>query len=304
MSEIKFPNDIMIEITNNCNLNCATCYVHRDWRKKEYMTLDFFKIIIDQIPNKENKTISLYNYWEPLLHKKIADFIKYSKASWIKNIKIATNWHFLTNNMSIDLIKSWLDYISISIDWVNQKSYENFRVWWNLKLVIKNIINLVKLRNKYSKLPIIEIQYIITSQNFNDLDKIELLAKKLGVDILKLKRIEITEYEWNYLNPDWKFTRYNRNNLKNYCNKPKESIVVNVDWKLLPCCYITDKYLNSHNLWNAKDKKIIELLEEKKEFIDKIATNKTNIDYCKNCNEWHNEIYYKIIDFRNDKSAR
>jgi MoaA/NifB/PqqE/SkfB family radical SAM enzyme len=69
-------------------------------------------------------------------------------------------------------------------------------------LVIKNIINLVKLRNKYSKLPIIEIQYIITSQNFNDLDKIELLAKKLGVDILKLKRIEITEYEWNYLNPD------------------------------------------------------------------------------------------------------
>lgn len=302
MQQIVFPNDIMIEITNNCNLNCATCYVHRDWRKKEFMTFDFFKKIIDQIPEKNEKTISLYNYWEPLLHKDIHNFIIYAKKSWIKNIKIATNWHYLTREVWLNLIKSWLDYISISIDWINQKSYENFRVWWNLNLVIKNIINFVKLRNKYSKLPIIEIQFIITSENYKDIEKIKILSKKLWVDILKLKRIEITEKEWSYLNPSWNFSRYKINSKKNYCNKPKESIVVNVDWKLLPCCYITDKYLVTHNLWNVKEKNIITLLKEKSEFINNICTNKEKISYCKDCNEWHNEIYYKIIRLNeNDK---
>ena len=56
------PKDLMIEITNNCNLNCATCYVHRDGRKKEFMSFDFYKSIIDQIPEKEDTSISLYNY--------------------------------------------------------------------------------------------------------------------------------------------------------------------------------------------------------------------------------------------------
>ena len=32
--KIDFPKDIMIEITNNCNLKCITCYSHQDWRKK------------------------------------------------------------------------------------------------------------------------------------------------------------------------------------------------------------------------------------------------------------------------------
>jgi MoaA/NifB/PqqE/SkfB family radical SAM enzyme len=81
MEEIEFPNDIMIEITNNCNLNCATCYVHRDSRKKEFMSFEFFKEIIDQIPEKNKKTISLYNYGEPLMHKEIDKFIEYAKKS-------------------------------------------------------------------------------------------------------------------------------------------------------------------------------------------------------------------------------
>lgn len=305
MQEIVFPNDIMIEITNNCNLNCATCYVHRDWRKKEFMSFDFFKEIIDQIPDRYNKTISLYNYWEPLLHKEIAHFIRYAKDSGIKNIKIATNWHLLTKKMSVDLITSKLDYISISIDWVNQESYENFRISWNLKTVINNIINLVRLRDRLANNPIIEIQFIITNENYKDLDKIEKLSRKLWVDILKLKRIEITEKEWEYLDPPAEFSRYKKNlKTKNYCNKPKESIVVNVDWKLLPCCYITDRYLETHNLWNVKNNTIANLLKEKDDFIEKITSNKKLIDYCKDCNEWNNEIYYKIIHLKSDKTKR
>ena len=58
---IPFPNDIMIEVTNVCNLKCTTCYSHQDGREKRFMSLDVFKKIVDNIPSPEDKTMSLYN---------------------------------------------------------------------------------------------------------------------------------------------------------------------------------------------------------------------------------------------------
>jgi sulfatase maturation enzyme AslB (radical SAM superfamily) len=81
MSLFPFPKDIMIEVTNECNLRCTTCYSHQDAREKSYMSREIFEQIIDSIPEKREKTLSLYNYGEPLMHKEIHHFVEYAKIN-------------------------------------------------------------------------------------------------------------------------------------------------------------------------------------------------------------------------------
>lgn len=296
-----FPNDIMIEVTNECNLRCTTCYSHQDDRPKKYMDLYVFKKIIDEIPEKNTKTISLYNYWEPLLHKQIWEFVEYAKQNWIKNIKIATNGTFLTANKSVELIQSWLDYISISVDWTTQEIYEKFRVWWNLNQVLKNTQVLVKLKEKLWYWPMIELQFIIMSHNENQVENIKLLAEKLWVDILRYKTVLIKNKKWSHLKPENKdYTRYEKIEKTNSCLKPKEWIVINVDWKVIPCCYITDKYIDIHTLWNINGNNLVDLYNsnKSKNFIENVEKNKQSVDYCKDCEEWNLNLDYKVIKLK------
>jgi len=297
----KFPNDIMIEVTNECNLRCITCYSHQDDRVKKYMSFDIFKKVINEIPEKNSKTISLYNYWEPLLHKQIWEFVKYSKDKWIKNVKIATNWTFLDTSKSIELIRSWLDYISISVDWTTQNIYEKFRVWWKLSQVVNNIHMLVKLKKKFWFWPVIEVQFIIMSHNEKQIEQIKSLAEKLWVNVIRYKTVCIKEKKWSYLNPtSIDYSRYSKRIKTNTCLKPTTWIVVNVDWKVLPCCYITDKYIDTHVLWNINESNLVDLYnsEKSQNFIKNVKNNKQNVIYCKDCEEWNLNLDYKVINFK------
>jgi hypothetical protein len=61
------------------------------------------------------------------------------------------------------------------------------------------------------------------SHNEKQIKNIEMLAKKLKIDILRLKTVLIKEKKWDYLLPkNEKYSRYKNNLNLNYCNKPKE----------------------------------------------------------------------------------
>ncbi|MDD2870365.1 MAG: radical SAM protein [Candidatus Gracilibacteria bacterium] len=297
-----FPNDIMIEVTNVCNLKCTTCYSHQDDRHKKYMDFSVFKKIIDEIPEKNTKTISLYNYGEPLMHKQIGEFIKYAKLNGIKNIKIATNGTFLTANKSVELINAGLDYLSISVDGTTQEIYEKFRVGGNLNQIIKNIQILVKLKEKLGYGPIVELQFIIMSHNENQVENIKLLAEKLGVDVLRYKTVLIKEKQWSHLIPkNNNYTRYKEVTKTISCNKPNTGIVINVDGKIIPCCYITDKYIDIHSLGNINDNNLEELYNSNKsqKFVNDVFRNKQNVAYCCDCEEGNMDLDYKVIKIYN-----
>jgi len=48
----KYPNSIVMETTNSCNLNCHFCPTSRETRKRGVMSLQNFKKIIDKFPHQ------------------------------------------------------------------------------------------------------------------------------------------------------------------------------------------------------------------------------------------------------------
>ncbi len=294
-----FPNDIMIEVTNVCNLKCTTCYSHQDGREKRFMSLKVFKKIVQEIPHPETKTISLYNYGEPLMHPDIWEMVLYAKKSHIKNVKIATNGTYLTARKSLELIKWWLDYLSISVDGTTQEVYEKFRIWGNIKEVLLHTKQMVKLKKKLRAGPDIELQFIIMSHNQHQVGLVEELARTLWVDYLRYKTVLIKDQKWWDLLPgDKKYSRYHPNTKKkSTCHKPEEWIVINVDGEVIPCCYITDDFIPVHRYWNIEKQWLQEIFQEPKnqKFIETVIKDKSTTPYCSWCDEWNIDLNYKLI---------
>lgn len=299
---IPFPNDIMIEVTNVCNLKCTTCYSHQDGREKRFMSLDVFKKIVDSIPFPEDKTMSLYNYGEPLMHPDIWEMLLYAKDTWVWCVKIATNGSYLTLENALKLIKWRLDYLSISVDGTTQEVYEEFRKWWKLKEVLQHIKQMVQLKKKLWTWPDIELQFIIMSHNQNQVDAVHSLAKTLWVDFLRYKTVLIKDQKWSELIPeDSKYSRYGKTiPNKNTCNKPHEGIVVNVDGEVIPCCYITDTFIPVHSYGNIWDDTLWNIFEKEKnqQFANTVKKDKSKTPYCSWCNEWNIDLNYKLISFK------
>jgi len=155
-------------------------------------------------------------------------------------------------------------------------------------LVVKNIEQLVAIRNQAGSKLEIELQFIIMKHNEHEITDIEALARKLGVDKLRLKTVLIKREKWNYLLP--KNDGYNRyagaEELKT-CHKPINELVVNSDGTVIPCCYVVGRDVEKFRLGNITQQSIEEVMKSPaySGFARNCLTDKGLNSCCANCNE-------------------
>lgn len=292
---------LMVETTNRCNLKCTTCFSHQDGRIKMDMSLNgFIKLIRCNIGSLSH--ISLYNYGEPLLNQSICGMIRYAKKAGVKHIKLATNGMLLTAQKAMSLVNSGLDCISISLDGASDVTYAQFRAGGNFGLVVKNIERLVTIRNQAKGGPQIEIQFIIMNHNEHEIAAIEGLARKLKVDMLRLKTVLIKKAKWKYLLPKKDdYNRYAGIKALNICSKPNDELVVNSDGTVIPCCYIVGRDIKKFRLGNIAEHTIDEILKSGaySRFLRNCLSNKSLNSCCERCNEGNLELDYRVIHLSN-----
>ena len=290
------PISMSIEPSAFCNLQCPQCPVGTGKLNRKQGNIDVFlyKKIIDQSA-KYLTNLFLYFQGEPFLNKNIFDLIKYASQ---KNIYTATstNGHFFTNDNILEIIKSGLDTLIISLDGTNQQTYEKYRIGGNFDTVVEGIKNLLKTRDllKTNK-PFIELQFLVLKSNEHQIEEIKKIAKNLGVDTLSIKTAQVYNFEND---KDFipiqhqKFSRYKKvgdkwilkKKLKNRCWRLWNSVVITWDGLVLPCCFDKDAKYAFGNIKNADLKKIIKN-NKFKIFAKKLLTSRKEIDICQNCSE-------------------
>src|SRR3989337_2188137 len=119
-----FPIRFNIEPTNYCNLHCSMCPRELN-RPFGYMDISLFHKVIDEsILYGKRLIITINKDGEPLLHPELPRMIKYAKDKKAAyKINFYTNGILLTEEKSLDLIKSGLDTIHISIDALTKETY-------------------------------------------------------------------------------------------------------------------------------------------------------------------------------------
>lgn len=177
------PTNLQIESTNVCNLKCVMCK-RTYWKKEKIGSISFknFIKVVNQFKYINN--LCLNGLGEPFFNKDIFRMIKYAK----EKMKVGCVW-FDSNGTTVDerfareIIDSGLDRIGFSLDGATKETYEKIRPGANFETVVKNIKNLVELRNESGKKnPHTMIAFTTMKENVSELIKIVELAHSTGVD--------------------------------------------------------------------------------------------------------------------------
>jgi radical SAM protein with 4Fe4S-binding SPASM domain len=153
---LETPFVIFIDPSSACNFKCTYCPTgHLDLIKdtKRYqgvLKLEIYKKIIDDLKDfkKNIKVLRLYKDGEPFLNKNLAEMISYAKSSKkVDYIDTTTNASLMTKERLKPVLDAGIDKINISIDGMNNETYESFT---KTKLEFSEIVENVKwlYRNK------------------------------------------------------------------------------------------------------------------------------------------------------------
>ena len=257
----KIPGQIIIELTNACNLRCPVCPTHFAMKRtRGLMDFGLYKSIIDEFKNEKIKPDIVMNFaGEPLLHPEVDKFVRYAAENGHKTF-ISTNATRLSEELSEKLIRAGLSDIHLCLEGITKESHEVYRRGSSFETVKKNIENFVAVKKKRLKeKPFVAIQTLLTSFSENEVDDIIKWAKNIGADAINLKTLSMGSYtteemkeEYKYLLPTKKeFLRKSSDVNKTLCSWPLRYAVVYWNGELGLCCVDFD---NTVKLGNIKEK--------------------------------------------------
>ena len=139
-----FPVHFDIEATSRCNLRCTFCDKLPTMAPEQFGDIDFdlYTKIIDQGVEAGLYSVKLSYRGEPLMHKRLADMVRYAKDRGVVDVYFNTNAMLLTEKRSKELVQAGLDRISISIEGTEPKAFEAARVGASFERIRQNVLQL------------------------------------------------------------------------------------------------------------------------------------------------------------------
>ncbi len=289
------PVSYSIEPTNHCNLKCPECPsgLGELTRPLGLLSVKDFKSIIDQIKNT-GFYIQLYFQGEPYINKNLPEMIKYAQSKNIY-VSISTNGHFVNEKNVDKIIEKAPDKLIFSMDGLDEKSYQNYRVGGSFKKADEGLRLLIQRRNELGrKKPFVEFQFIVMKQNENMIDEVKKYGKDVGVNKVVFKTMQVSSYEnaLHFLPDNQKYSRYQvsngilkiKNKLKNHCFALWRTSVITWDGKVVPCCFDKDANFELGELTN-KTMKDIWKSEPYQDFRQGVLNDRKGLSMCTNCTE-------------------
>jgi len=172
------PVRVKINTGYRCNLRCPLCPSGRKVPgNSRDLTIDDVRFFLPRLGMFYY--VSLFGWSESFLVWDIFKIISFLKEKG-KIVDIDSNLNIRQEAIVEQMERSELDLLSVSLDGVDQKSYEQYRYGGSFDLVIRNIKRLQLARKGPKK---IEWQYLVHKKNIMYVDKAKELARQLGVDI-------------------------------------------------------------------------------------------------------------------------
>lgn len=178
-----------LESSFACNLRCIMCPwegARRSATNGGHMSDQVWQALVPYL--NEVKSIDFTGGGEPLLQKNL--------LSWIRQARTAgCEAGFLTNGLLLNeetverLLDTGVTWIGISLDGADQETYETIRRGSDFARVCTNITTLTSRR--IDRRPLVMINFVIMTGNYQHLEKMIDLAEQLGVDQVNFKQCDV-----------------------------------------------------------------------------------------------------------------
>jgi radical SAM protein with 4Fe4S-binding SPASM domain len=257
-------------------------------RKKDTMSMELYKKIVDDAAQIGIKELGLSNYGEPLLDKFLFERIEYAKSKGMQ-VGLTDNGTLLGRNDNVvRLLNSNPDWIEISIDGVTKQTYEKIRVGAKFEDLVDGFTKLVTERGKKNGNPAIYISCVVQAENYDEIRSNKKRINKIfeGADYIGFNPMDTRVGDKDKSLPSGIDFRTPAKRIKyNYpCRRPFNTIIVLVDGSVALCCLDYDGKVRLGDLnvqsikevWNTERYKKIRSLQ--------LEGSGRQIEICKNCN--------------------
>lgn len=290
---LMMPVHVSIEPTNACNMRCPVCETGNGslGRVKGIMDPDIYKEFIDQIA-PTTSVLMFYFMGEPFLNKHAYEMIRYARS---KNIYVetCTNGDFVNAE---GVIYSDINEINFQIGGLKQGTHGKYRVRGDLARTMRNLDELLERRSKAPNSNVqINVGFIVMKHNENEIEEFMRWAKAKGVDRANIidPCVRSVAEGRELLPTDRKYWFYDEAAFEKGVLRPKvlpdnectwiwNSLVVNVDGSVVPCCRDPR---GKHVFGNAFERPLAEIWngDKMRGFRQRIITEQGNVDICKLC---------------------
>ncbi len=296
---IRFPSGpwaASFEPTTSCNLRCPECPsgLRAFKRPTGKADIEQFREWAKQLASTV-AWLNLYFQGEPLLHHDLGKILQIARQLRFYTA-LSTNGHFLTEENCRTLIENKLSRLIISLDGLDQKSYEKYRRGGDLAMVLEGIERMVRIRKRMkAKYPYIVVQFLVFRSNEHQISELFAHPSLRGVDAVVLKSAQFyrLDEDQTLLPEKEKYSRYRihkdgsysvKSKLPNHCHRFWSSAVITWDGKVLPCCFDKDA---DHVLGNLQKQPFHEIWRSHKRqsFAKGLFTHRRDIDICGNCDQ-------------------
>ena len=185
--EVVAPIYVEIGLVNSCNHKCVFCALDYLKHKGTIINKEVLITNLQDMATFGVKSIMFGGEGEPLLHPHLFEIIEKAKESGL-DLAITTNGVLLTEEKIKKILKH-LSWIKLSVDAGTNEGYRKIHGCReeDFSTVLKNIDFACKYRKENDLNCKIGCQFLLISENINEIEALILKIKDLGVDYLVLK---------------------------------------------------------------------------------------------------------------------
>lgn len=284
-----FPSQVMVDITEVCNLGCIHC-THPSFKlskvyQKSMLDPELNKKMVNEVSSNGlnlTKYIRYTSNGEPLVHPKSYEMILYAVQNSRTKVTLTTNGTLLDEKRMKKLLDTGLHMIDISIDAYLNETYKKIRVGGNLDITKKNVLKLFELNKKSNGSTKIIVSFVEQKENSNETELFKKFWMENGADEVLIRKLHTNSGS----NLD-EISKKEMSIKRRPCLYPWERIVLTAKGNLSFCP--TD-WFGKSEVADYRDVTIKETWsgEFYKDIREQHYFSKYKNDFCKQCPDWKN----------------
>jgi len=243
------PVEYIVETTAKCNLYCPMCTRETHLQPKADMSDAVFERLVGESADSAEHMM-LIGLGEPFMDPRIFDRIEYCHRHSIATL-LSTNGTFLDERLSMRVLDSPLDEITLSFDGAKKETFEFYRKGAKFEKVRDNFVRFARMKHeRRSRLQVV-VQMVRMEGNAGEVgDFLAFWSALPGVDQVRIK-----EDETNLMRPD---AGHAADDWKHPCHYLwRGPLYVKQNGDVYPCCQ--SYMLDGAPLGNLADRSLVQI---------------------------------------------
>ncbi len=191
-----FPSQIIVDVTQDCDLSCIHCASPRFRRSEHYSGAHLDPVLNSKLAQEVSRFAENPPFYlryaasgEPMLHPSLLELLETAVTVATVPVTLTTDGASLSREVCADLVDLNLELVDVSIDAFLADTYAQVRRGGDLSLVRSNVQELLAAKARAGSCMRIVVSFVEQPRNTGEVDDFVSFWSQEGVDDVIVRRL-------------------------------------------------------------------------------------------------------------------